>query len=53
LCVKGVEALEAFREDFVIGQALLCEAFEDLFNPESFQAMKLIVFQIRIMNEFS
>ena len=37
----------------MVAQALLCEAFEDLFNSESLQAMKLIVFQIRIMNEFS
>ena len=47
---KGVDAFETFREDFVVAQVLLCEAFEDLFNPESFPAMELIVFQIRIMN---
>jgi hypothetical protein len=52
LCVKSVKALEAFGEDFLIAQALLSEAFKDLFDPETLQAMKRIVFQIRIMNEF-
>jgi hypothetical protein len=53
LCVKGLEALEAFRENFMVGQALLGQAFENLFNPESLETMKLIVLQIRIVNEFS
>jgi hypothetical protein len=53
LCVKGLEALEAFRENFVVSETLFGQAFENLFNSESLETMKLIVFQIRVVNEFS
>jgi hypothetical protein len=53
LGVKGLEALETFRENFVVSESLLCQAFENLFDPESFETMKLLVLQIRVVNEFS
>jgi hypothetical protein len=33
----------------VVSQPLVCPSFENLFNPESLEAMKFIVFQIRLV----
>jgi hypothetical protein len=51
LGIKGIKTFEAFGEDLLIGQTLLCPTFEDLFNSEAFDPMKLFVFQIRVMNQ--
>src|SRR6516164_11333856 len=51
LCVKSVEAFEAFREDFLITQALLGPTLEYLFNAKSFDSVKLVVFDVCIVNE--
>jgi hypothetical protein len=51
LGVKGIKTFEAFGEDLLIGQTLLGPTFEDLFNSEAFDPVKLFVFQIRVMNK--
>src|SRR5260221_1234981 len=53
LCVQGVKTLESLRENFLITQALFRPSFEDLFDAEPFDSMKLVVLHIGIVNEFS
>jgi hypothetical protein len=53
LCVKRVKAFEALRQNLLIGQTLLGPALEDLFHAEAFDPVKLLIFQIGVMDELS
>jgi hypothetical protein len=50
--METVEALKASHQDFFVRDALFGPTFQDLRNAESFYSMKLLIFQISIVNNF-
>lgn len=51
MCVKAIKAFEAFGEDLLIGQSLLCPSLKDLFDAEALDPVKLVVLEVGIVYE--
>src|SRR2546421_8608919 len=51
--IERIEALKTATQNFIIRQSFFCPTLEDAINADAFQALKLVVLQIGIVNHLA